>query len=486
MKFPDADASVPVAGPLWAGSAPGDRTRPGDRVGFWEKTVLGAGYLPIYFGNAGIKGMALPFFQMVLGLNPALLGLVLAIPQCCDAVTDPLVGKLSDNCHTRFGRRRPFIVAGAIAQALVFGSIWMAPAGWGPTATLGYLAAALILFYTAFSFYSVPLMSLTYEMTPDYQERTRVMAFTGFFAKLAELTYSWMFWGASLAVFGTIRAGVRVVGWGVGIVVMGLVGMLPGLCVRERYYRRATRQQRVAIGPTLRAALGNRAFTVLIALLLCQVIASMLASNLDYYLLVYHVCGGSLVEGTKWKGMLSTGYALVGMASIYPISRLANRFGKRSTLGAIFGVACFGAVAKWFLFNPGNPWKILLDPLLCAPVYPALQILIPSMIADVCDDDELRFGLRREGMLAAFSSWIQKAGYALSAFGSGLVISLIGFDSTLGAAQPPQAIFAMRVILVGSTVAWAVLSIGLLAVYPLTQTRAYEIRAALEARRGTV
>lgn len=487
---PERNAAVGVAadpgGP--ARVSPGTRreTRPEDKVGFWEKTALGSGYLALFYGNAGVKSLAIPVYQMVLGVNPALLGLVLAIPRFWDALTDPLVGMISDNTHSRFGRRKPIIVLGALLQALAFGLIWMVPTGLSQGATVAYLVGTLILFYTCFSLFSVPLMSLTYEMTPDYQERTRVAAFGGFFGKIGELTYSWAFWAANLALFGSVIVGVRAVGWIIGLVVMGAIGVLPGLFVRERYFKKAVAQQKVRLRPAFRAAFSNRAFTVLIGLTICQVLAGMLASNLDYYLLVYNMCGGDIVEGTKWKGVLSTGYAILGIGMIYPVNWLANRHGKRTALTLIFGLVLLGAFGKWFLFTPGNPWKILLDPLLCGPVWTALNVLTPSMLADVCDDDELRHGLRREGLLGALFSWIQKTGYALAFFGSGVALTLVGFDSGLGGAQTPGTLLGMRLLLALSTALWAVIAIGLLCFYPLSQERAYEIRDELEARRGAV
>jgi len=461
-------------------------TRPADKIGFKEKMALGSGYLAIFYGNSGVKSLAIPVYQMVLGVNPALLGLVLAIPRFWDALTDPVVGIISDNCHTRFGRRKPLIVLGAVLQAVAFGFIWMVPKGMSQSSTIAYLVGTLLLFYTCFSIFSVPLMSLSYEMTPDYQERTRVSAFGGFFGKIGELTYSWTFWAANLAIFGSMIAGVRIIGWSIGIVVMGLVGMVPGLFVRERYYKKASRQERVLLRPAFHAAFSNRAFTVLLGLTVCQVLAGMLASNIDYYLLVYNMCGGNIVEGTKWKGVLSSAYAVFGIAMIFPINWMANRYGKRTTLSVIFGLVLVGALGKWFLFTPGNPWKILIDPLLCSPAWTALSVLTPSMLADVCDDDELQHGLRREGLLGSLFSWIQKTGFALAFFGAGLVLNLIGFDASLGGMQSDATILGMRLTLAISTALWSVIAIWLLAYYPLTKARAYEIRDKLEARRGMV
>ncbi len=459
-------------------------TRPEDKVGFWEKTALGAGYLAKFYGDNGVKSLAIPFYQMVLKVDPGILGLILAIPRLWDAFTDPIVGFISDNCRSRFGRRKPIIVLGAILQAVAFAAIWMVPSGFSQGATIAYLVTTLLVFYTCFSIFSVPLMSLTYEMTADYQERTRVSAFGGFFGKLGELSYSWVFWAANLAIFGSVMHGMRAVGWTIGICIMGLFGMIPGLFVRERHFKRAAVQEKVRLGAAFSAAFSNRAFVVLIGFTICQVLAGMLSSNIDYYLLVYHMNAGDIMEGSKWKGVLSTGFAIVGIGAIYPVNWMANHWGKRTTLFSIFGLNLVGGVAKWFIFTPGNPWKILIDPILCGPAWTAVNILQYSMLADVCDDDEHRHGMRREGMLGSFFSWIQKTGYALAFFGAGLALKFVHFDAALGGAQPAGTILGMRLMLAGSIVVWSLFAIALLSFYPLSKQRAYEIRDELEARRG--
>jgi GPH family glycoside/pentoside/hexuronide:cation symporter len=465
---------------------PNRETRQEDKVGFWEKTALGAGFLAKFYGDNGVKSMAVPFYQMVLRVPPGTLGLILAIPRLWDAFTDPIVGIVSDNCRSRFGRRKPIIFIGAILQALAFGAIWMVPSGLSQNATIAYLITTLLIFYTCFSIFSVPLMSLTYEMTADYQERTRVSAFGGFFGKIGELTYSWVFWAANLAIFGSVMHGMRAVGWTIAICVMGLFGMIPAFFVKERHFQRAAKQEKVRLIPAFRAAFSNRAFLLLIGFTVCQVLAGMLSSNIDYYLLVYHMNGGDIVAGTAWKATLSTGFAIVGIGAIYPVNWMANHLGKRKTLLLIFGLNLVGGVAKWFIFTPGNQWKILLDPLLCGPAWTAVNILTVSMLADVCDDDEHRHGMRREGMLGSLFSWVQKTGYALAFFGAGKALEFVHFDAALGGAQTPSTILGMRLMLAGSITLWSLFAIALLSFYPLSKERAYAIRDELEARRGKV
>src|SRR4051794_40475079 len=252
--------------------SPSYETREADKISLKEKLALGAGYLAKFYGDSGVKALTIPVYQMVLKVDPAVLGLVLAVPRLWDALTDPIVGMVSDNCRSRFGRRKPILVLGAILQALAFGAIWMVPSGLSQSATIGYLVVTLLIFYTCFSIFSVPLMSLTYEMTADYQERTRISAFGGFFGKIGELSYSWVFWAANLAIFGSVMHGMKVVGWTIAVCVMGLFGLIPALFVRERHFQQAAKQERVRFGPAIKAAFSNRAFLVLIGFTVCQVL----------------------------------------------------------------------------------------------------------------------------------------------------------------------------------------------------------------------
>jgi GPH family glycoside/pentoside/hexuronide:cation symporter len=461
-------------------------TRKEDRVGFWEKTALGAGGLPIFLGLAAVGSFATPFYQMTLKLDPVWLAAALTIPRFLDAFIDPLVGRFSDNFHSRFGRRRPLVVLGAIIQALAFGLIWMVPTGWGQLALTAWLVATQIVFYIGYSFFSVPFLALQYEITPDYDERTSVSSYVGFFGKAGEMGYNYIFPIASSVMFASAIAGVRTLGWIVGIVFLGMVALVPALFVRERYFHKTERQETVKLLPGIKAAFSSRAFTILVALTLLQIVAGMFASNLDRYILVYYLYHGDVALGETWKGNLSLTYAIVGILSIYPVSWLARRIGKTQTVAIAFGLTFVGAMGKWVLYTPGHEWKILLDPLLCGPVWIAINVLTPAMLADICDEDELRGGLRREGVFGAIFSWIQKVGYSAAFFGAFLSLKLTGFKAELGGGQAPETILRLRLILALSTAAWAILAIFLLRAYPLDRKRAHEIRAELEARRGKV
>ena len=221
---------------------------------------------------------------------------------------------------------------------------------------------------------------------------------------------------------------------------------------------------------------------VILALNFCGTIAGSLAQ----YIVIYHVKGGDVSAGITLNAMNGTGFAIVGFAAIPVLSWLATRFGKRRAMQIILIMAALGGVSKWFIFTPSLPYLLLLDAVLNGPVWVALGLLIPSMMADLCDWDEERYGERREGLISAVFSWITKVGLSFTFLFSGIAIQVSGFKAELGAIQPTGTITWMRVLFVASSVLAPVLAILCLWLYPITEEKAYAIRAELEKRRGAV
>ncbi len=452
-------------------------------VPFSGQLAVGVGTLALFIGYTMLYVMATPVYQMTLGVNPVWLGVVLMVPRLLDAFFDPVMGRISDNTRSRWGRRRPYIVIGSIIMGVMYGAAWMVPPAWPQAAKLGYFAACSILFFVGYSMFGVPYTSLTYEMAPNYNERTAIMAFCSFFQKTGELCYQYIFPLSQLAIFGSAIAGIRIVNWGVGLILMTGIGMLPGLLVKERFAHVAEQQSPVRLWASIGDAFRLRPFQILIVLTILNVVGGMFASSLDQYVLVYYVFHGSIATGTLWKGFLSSGYAVVGFVAIPLVVWVSKKLGKRRALIAIYGLTGLGGLAKWLEFTPRHPWLIFLDPVLCGPIWIAVIVLINSMVADVCDEDELHSGQRREGMYGAIFNWVQKLSVSLSFLGAGLTLQLSGFDQKLGSHQTAVAFATMRLFLVASTSVTAVFAMLALRYYSLTAERAEETRRLLEERR---
>lgn len=457
------------------------------RLGFWYLFGLGTGGLAMNYASVSVQAMATPFYQMMLQVNPVSLGVVLALPRIWDALTDPVMGTISDNFHSRFGRRRPFILAGSLLMGVSFGLIWMVPTDWPEPALLTWLAVTSIVFFTCSTIFAVPMASLYYEISPDYHERTRVMGFTTFWNRVGELTYQWMFPLSQLALFASPVVGIRSVGWGVALFFLALPGVVAGWLGRERLYVLASHQPKVKFWATMRSAFTNRAFLYLVLIFAVTMLTGYTASVMDYYLLVYFVCGGDLGEGSFWKGVLSSAYAVVGFVAIPVLGWLSSAVGKNRAFALVMGLVAVGAVTCWWIFQPGAGWWILIDPVLGGGfLWVAVMMLAGSMFADICDDDEWRHGQRREGLFGAAYSWMMKCVVSLAFLIVGAILGGIGFEVARGGNQEPETIFWMRVFHAFVPPFAALFCLWLLQRFPITAERAALTRQELEARRGVL
>jgi len=487
-----------------------------------EKLGVGTGGLTVSLGNQSVRTTGMAVLNMILGINAKWVGIVLAIPLLWDAITDPIMGNISDNFRSKYGRRRPFIFAGAILMGLSFASIWLIPLQWSDAAQLTWFIVTSLLFYTAYTIFSVPFIGLTYEMTPDYNERTSVQGYVTFWNRLGEMSYmgliplslifiAWKYGypdTANLTVTEKME-GIRISAAVYGGIGMSLFGILPAFFGRERNYMlnlQETHGKKDPFWQTAKQALQNRSCALLCILSVCTIIAGVFASNMDWYLLIYYLSEGDIVLGTQWKLIVTVGYASVGIVGIPLIVFLTNRMSKVQGLRFIYSMMIINAVLRWLVYRPGRfseplEWGgisvilsslvvvfkslIWLDPLTGGLFWIGVGVLMHSMIADVCDDDELKNGHRREGMFGAIFGWATKASFAFSFVLVGFFLNFIGFDPGLSA-QTPETYFNMRLAMCAGAGAPALLCFVILGFYPLTKQVAEQNRMKLAEFRKKV
>ncbi|MDF7824543.1 MFS transporter [Pontiellaceae bacterium B12227] len=463
------------------------KTKPEDRVPFGQKLAVGAGGFPVQNGGLVIPFMAQAIFQIFLGLNPILFGMAMTIPRIWDAFTDPVMGRISDRFKSRWGRRRPFVFGGAIAVALSFMSIWLVPRGLGDMATFLWLTIGSILFFTAFTIYSVPYNALLYEQTPDYHERTRLMVFLALFYNIGNLCVNWYLPATNMDCFSDTLVGARWVSLVLGIVVFFGLGVLPAIFGKERFYAVAEKSEnKIGFFKAIGQAASSKPMMGLVGIVFALNFCGAVAGSIAMYIVIYHVKGGNVEQGIILNAWNGTGFAVVGFVGIYVLRWLALHFGKRRTMFIVLALTALGGVSKWFIFTPEMPYLLLLDAVLNGPVWVSLGVIVPSMIADLCDWDEYQFGERREGIISSVFTWITKFGGSFTFLVSGIAIHFSGFNEKLGADQPAGTMTILRLFFVGASVLAPILAMFCLRLYKLNEKDAYEIRAELEARRGEV
>lgn len=440
------------------------------------KFALGLGFLAQFFAAQGIHILAVPYYQMTLGVDPFLLGLAMTLPLLLAGALAPVAGHVSDNFHSRWGRRRPFIVAGALGLCVTYGLVWMVPRDWSNLAQIVYFTVAVACFYIAGVVYSVSLRSFTYEQAEGYHQRTAILGFTTYFAKAGSLIYQWAFPLAQLAVFGGVLIGIKVVGWGIGIAIFALLGVLPAVVIREGAGARQSAVNQVPFLQSMNAVLQDRKMRILIAFILIQLGGAAGVAMMDYYLLVYYVNGGDIQQGAVWKGVLSTAYAVGGIAYVPVVTHLSYRVGKVQALRLILVLTALGGVAKWFIYVPGTQWLLILDAVLGSAIWTAMAVLVPSMIADLSSAAAKKRQNSKTGVYAAVQSWAITLATVIVFLSYGLCLNIIGFDAALAGNQPEGAVLAMRLILSGGTIAFSALALFLLRDYSTSRMKAEHIQ----------
>ena len=492
------------------------QTAPEDRIPFIKKLVFGAGAFVNNTLGAAMGGMVI-VLNLGLGMNPALVGLLGALPRITDAITDPLMGYISDNTNTRWGRRRPFIFVGAIAVGVIFMVLWQLPAGKTESFYFWYFLGGSIIFYLAYTMFATPWVALGYEMTPDYHERTRLMGVQNIVGTIAYVIAPYFLLimqnefvfkrGGGSSGFSIEQVPKDMVqGAGDLAIVIGVIviimGVLPALFLRERYTAIAEAEAEEKAAPAESAgaamlrnikeffvgfakALKFRPFLKLCAATFLVFNGFIMIAAFQSYVIIYYVFGGDTNAGSEWVGHAGSLGAVSSFIVIFLITWLCPKFGKRRAFYVTTGISMLGYLLKWFCYVPGQPWLVLLPAPLMAFGLAGLFTLMPAMVADVVDADELETHERREGMFGSIFWWVVKLGMAAALAAGGFLLNATGFDVALGGDQSAQTIFMMRVFDVGVPMAASGIAIWAIATYTITESKAHDVRKQLEARRGT-
>ena len=422
-----------------------------------QKWSLGAGFFATSFVSQSLAVLAVPFYQMTLGVDPFLLSIALIVPALLASLLNPWVGQLSDHWVSRWGRRRPFILLAAWLCALCYGLVWMVPENWSANAQLVYFAATSLLLYCAFVLLNVPMTCLSFEISNEPQARLALMGFTTYFVKLGTLLYQWLFPLAQLALFSSVFLGIKVVGWVVAVLVIGGLGMLPALFCRERQFVKQTRTP-LRLADSWRLIRADKSFAVILLICVLQLAGGAFSASMDYYLLVYFVHAGDLVQGSLDKGWLSTAYTVLGMLAIPLLIKGAGRWGKERVLQWVFLLTLVAGLAKWYVFVPDIGAWLMLDALFGTVVWSAMACLIPAMIADISDRHFQQSGHAAEGRYVAVYMLVVNVSAALAVLAAGLSLNLTGFDAILGSQQSPASLTNMRLVLSLGTAAFSLLA----------------------------
>lgn len=458
-----------------------------DRIPWVQMVAYGlGGFVPIaLFNSVGqLSGLIL---NVGLGVSAILVGVAQMVPRFWDAITDPIMGHLTDNTRTRWGRRRPYILLGGFLVAVSFVAMWSVPRGWSAIDQFWFFLIMSLVFYTAVTVFEIPHGALGMEMTPDYHERTRLFSVKSFVGNVGAMITPWFYALANMPRFQG-KGGDEVDGMrNVAYIAAGFVVLLAIACAvlcRERQFERVRRQDRPSLWSQLRSTSRNRTFLMLVAIVFMTVMGFNLVNNFANYITIFYLFEGEKETASKLMGWIGTVWAVTAVLAVFPLNLISARVGKTRTLLLAIALMLGAQLSKIYCYNPALPWLLVLPTVMLSAGMLMFFTLASAMVADVCDEDEMHTGRRSEGSYYAVFWWFMKMGMAGAYFVAGVLIHSTGFDEK-SAVQTERTLLLMRVVEIGVPILLGLVSACFTLRYPLSEARAYEIKRTLEARRGT-
>ncbi len=437
----------------------------GSRVPLRIAAFWGLGSMATTTMLNGVSVVLLYFLVTFIKVEPVVAGALLFGSKALDVLTDPPMGLLSDRTESRWGRRRPYLFGSAAFCGLAFGLLFNVPAGVQGAALYTFLVGALALYALSYTAFQVPYMAMPAELTDDYHERTRVMTWRVVFMTVGNSLGSAGV-PALVGALGEDRAAYGQMGWLVGAgIALAMVLTAIGTS-GARQTRRPDNPSR--LGQHLRWLRANRPLLVLMAMkvFIYAGISSFVAVMLFFFV---NVLERDLVA-LAWFGLMQAGVTIV----CTPVwARLAPVLGKRR----VYVISLLGFVLtmlSWLAATPDGGLTALLWRAALLGLFSSGSFLLGhSMLMDSFAWDYRQTGLRREGLLSAAFSFVEKASLALGPLVIGALLSGMGFDKSLspGEPQPSSAITAMHLGFIWIPAGCQLVAIALLAGYRLDEAQ---------------
>ena len=457
--------------------------------------ALGFGAIAIGVKNHVFGGWLLVYYNQVLGLDPARAGLALALALVVDAITDPLVGVWSDQAHTRWGRRHPFMYAGIIPFAVSFYALLQPPAELSQDSLFFRLLFLTIAVRVSMTFYEIPRGALGPELTKDYDQRTQMVGWGAAYGWFGGAGFAWVILAFLLpetVEYQGSRAylnpeGYRNMAWIGGLIIFatGMISTvslhrhIPNLHVPE--IGPSTKFSVQKLGQEIVETLSNRSWLMLFtAGLVFALYVGLLSNTERYYDLYFWQWVPAQVQ------VFPLVHAVIAISCgllAYPLTR--GRDKKRIAIGLFLLSITLGSLPVGLrlldpLFSvtlfPANGtdvlwWVLLLHSSFVISLVVIGFILIGSMVADIVEESQRTTGRRSEGLLTAGPALAQKTMSAGGVFVVGMLLSAFGFSAsnpTMASMQEPIRNLAVFHVALNLTLPW--ISIYLISKYTITRS----------------
>lgn len=449
------------------------------KISLKEKIAFGLGAMNDLIMNNILGTLINPIYNIALHVGPDLLGYAMSIPRIWDAISDPLIASWSDNFRSRWGRRKPFMVIGALISAISLVLIWFVPTSWSEHAMFIYLVAISLVFYTGNTMVLVPYNGLGYALSDDYNERTNLFFFKAIVGAIGGFGLPWIYWLVTRSCFENTIHGVRVVGFALGACIL-IFTMIPVLFCRENYSMEVQKQGKVSLVAGFRESFANRPFILVVSAITVMFLGLFSASAIGFYMSVFYISNGNEAESATYGGLGGTLWKLCSMVILPIIPFLSKKFDKKPLFICGILLLIIGGIMNFFCVNPAYPILQIMPSIFLGPGISIALLIADSMMGDICDMDELSYGARREAMFGAIYGWFIKVGITCSLAIAGVILVKTGFNSALPS-QNPTTFLAMRILNSLLPVSGGLLALCLICYYPLNKKIAYEIKSKLDS-----
>ncbi len=458
-------------------------TAAADRIPVSQKVAYGMGAVVTIVAVNSVSQLTSLVYVVGLGMSAIWIGYAQALPRLWDAFVDPFLGNISDNSRSRYGRRIPFLFVGGVLIGIAFWLLWTVPRDWSQPAMFAYFIVTSMFFYTVVPIYAIPHGALGLEMTDDYHEKTSLFGYASFIGNVGALTLPWIYYLANRPIFGGDSvAGIKWVCLGMSVILTIAALVCASIC-KEGKLQQTKSQEKIPVWASFKITYRNATFLKLVLAYVLLIVGFQIVMGFSNFITIFYLFGGDKDPASILMAQNGTLWAVVGLAGVFPMMWVSKRYGKRFTVILSFTMIIVGNLLKIVCYSRAQPWLSFI-PTFCLSLGMVFCFsLVNSMISDICDEDEYATGVRREGIYFAVYNWWWKVAVSLASVASGYLLRLTGFMEAT-ATQSESTLFWIRFWEIGLPPLLCLISAGLLLKYPLTEERAYHIKALLTERKA--
>jgi glycoside/pentoside/hexuronide:cation symporter, GPH family len=430
-----------------------------------------------------------------LGFSGWMWSLVFLFPRIFDAITDPIMGFISDNTKSKWGRRRQYVLIGGILMGLAYIFMWQLSKADGVEYNFWYFFLWSLVFYLGLTIFSVPYVAMGYEMSDDFHERTNIMAIAQFIGQWAWVIAP-LFWIIMYDESWFPSADIAVKELAIWVAIpCAICAMVPAIFIKsnstldedyEPLNSSNIGNSVMKIFESFVAAFKIKEFRKLCGATFLIFNAFNTVAALTFFVIVYKLFNGDAGASGIWVSMFGCLGALGTTFIVIPaVAWMSKKLGKKKAFMLSQSISLVGYIMLYFLFIPGKPWMYIIALPFFSFGIGSLFTIMMSMTADVIDIDEINTGKRREGIFGAIYWWMVKVGYGIAGALSGVIITVVGFNSDLATTDQQAAVDGLHAFFCFFPMVGTILAMLIMRNYSITEERATEIRAELEKRKNT-